>query len=124
MIKIRLTENLAANLHNVETFWDENQFTQGFDRLVDELTDSVVPIFKRHPCMGRNFLQRQSRSVDAVARAKKIDALLNTLDTGAQRTEVREYVINDCLLLCAGGHRDLPPGSCAIPLHKSNRNSS
>lgn len=71
MIEIRFTENLTANLRNVETFWDENQFAQGFDRLVDELTDSVVPILKRHPRMGRNFLQRQPRSVDAVAHTQK-----------------------------------------------------
>jgi hypothetical protein len=101
LIEIRFTENLTGNLRNVETFWDENQFAQGFDRLVDELTDSVVPILKHHPRMGRNFLQRQPRSVDAVARAQKIDALLRTLDTDTVRAEVREYVMTDYLLLYA-----------------------
>ena len=101
MIEIRLTENLTANLRNVETFWDENQFAQGFDRLVDELGDSVVPILKRHPRMGRNFLQRQPASVDAATRAQKIDALLRTLDTDTARAEVREYVMTDYLLLYA-----------------------
>ena len=101
MIEIRLTENLTTNLRNVETFWDENQFAQGFDRLVDELGDSVVPILKRHPRMGRNFLQRQSKSVDAVTRIQKIDALLRTLDTDTARAEVREYVMTDYLLLYA-----------------------
>ena len=90
MIEIRLTENLTANLRVVESFWDENQFAQGFDRLIDELTDAVVPILKRHPRMGRNFLQRQPRSVDAVARMQKIDALLRTLGTDAASAEVRE----------------------------------
>ena len=101
MIEIRLTENLTANLRNVETFWDENQFAPGFDRLVDELTDSVVPILKRPPRMGRNFLQRQPKSVDAATRAQKIDALLRTLDTDTARAEIREYVMTDYLLLVA-----------------------
>ena len=66
-----------------------------------KLNDSVVPILKRHPRMGRNFLQRQSRSVDLVARIQKIDALLRTLDTDTARAEVREYVMTDYLLLYA-----------------------
>jgi hypothetical protein len=101
LIEIRFTENLAANLRHVEAFWDENQFARAFDRLVDELTDSVMPILKRHPRMGRNFLQRQSASVDAAMRAPKIDALLRTRDTDAARAEVREYVMTDTLLLYA-----------------------
>ena len=101
MIEIRFTENLTANLRVVESFWDENQFAQGFDRLVDELTDAVVPILKRHPRMGRNFLQRQPGSIDAAMRAQKLDALLRTLDTDTTRAEVREYVMTDYLLLYA-----------------------
>ena len=101
MIEIRLTENLTANLRVVESFWDENQFAQGFDRLIDELTDAVVPILKRHPRMGRNFLQRQPVSVDSATRAQKLDALLRTLHTDAGRAEVREYVMTDYLLLYA-----------------------
>jgi hypothetical protein len=101
LIEIRFTENLTGNLRNVEAFWDENQYPQGFDGLIDELTDSVVPIIKRHPRMGRNFLQRQPRSVDAVARIQKLDALLRTLATDAARAEVREYVMTDYLLLYA-----------------------
>ena len=101
MIEIRLTENLTTNLRNVETFWDENQFAQGFDRLVDELGDSVVPILKRHPRMGRNFLQRQPVSIDAATRAQKLDALLRTLNADTARAEVREYVMTDYLLLYA-----------------------
>ena len=92
---------MAANLRNVEAFWDENQFAQGFDRLVDELTDSVVPILKRHPRMGRNFLQRQTDSVETQTRLQKLDALLRSLDTDADRAEVREYVMTDYLLLYA-----------------------
>jgi hypothetical protein len=101
LIEIRFTENLAGNLRNVEAFWDENQFAQGFDRLVDELGDSVVPILKRHPRIGRNFLKRQTDSIETQTRLQKIDALLRTLDTDTDRAEVREYVMTDYLLLYA-----------------------
>jgi hypothetical protein len=101
LIEIRFTENLAGNLRNVEAFWDENQYPQGFDRLVDELTDSVVPILKRHPRIGRNFLQRQTDSVETQSRLQKLGALLRTLDTDTQSAEVREYVMTDYLLLVA-----------------------
>jgi hypothetical protein len=101
LIEIRFTENLAGNLRNVEAFWEENQFAQGFDRLVDELGDSVAPILKRHPRIGRNFLKRQTDSTETQTRLQKIDALLRTLDTDTDRAEVREYVMTDYLLLYA-----------------------
>lgn len=51
-MEIRYTDNLIANLHNIEAFWDENEFPPGFDRLVDELSEPVIANLRRHPRMG------------------------------------------------------------------------
>ena len=101
MIEVRYTDNLKTNLLDIEAFWDENQFPQGFDRLVDELTEPVIPNLTRHPRMGRNFLQRPPKSVETLARRQKLDALLHTLDTSTETAEAREYVMTDYLLLYA-----------------------
>lgn len=98
---IRYTDNIKANLQGIEAFWEECQFPNGFDRLVDELSEPVIANLKRHPRLGRNFLQRQTQSIDTQARLDKLKALLATLDTDTEHAEIREYVMTDYLLLYA-----------------------
>lgn len=98
---MRITDNFTRNLLGIEAFWEDRQFPQGFDRLIEELTAPVIPNLTRHPRMARNFLSRQPQSVEAVARVEKLDALLVTLGTDAERAEIREYVMTDYLLLYA-----------------------
>lgn len=100
-MEIRYTDNLIANLHNIEAFWDESEFPPGFDRLVDELSEPVIANLRRHPRMGRNFLQRQTKSIETQTRLQKLQALLATLGTDTERAEIREYVMTDYLLLYA-----------------------
>ena len=101
MIQIRKTANFSANLDAIEDFWDTCQFPLGHDRLLAELADTVVLNLQNHPRIGRNFLQRQSESVETQTQLQKLDALLVTLGTDAERAEVREYVMTDYLLLYA-----------------------
>lgn len=98
---IRYTHNITTNLQGIEAFWEECQFPNGFDRLVDELGEPVIANLKRHPRLGRNFLQRQAQSIDTQARLDKLKALLATLDTDTEHAQIREYVMTDCLLLYA-----------------------
>ncbi|NMM12901.1 MAG: type II toxin-antitoxin system RelE/ParE family toxin [Rhodoferax sp.] len=100
-MQIRYTNNLTANLQGIEAFWDECQFPNGFDRLVNELSEPVIANLKRHPRLGRNFLQRQTKSIETQARLQKLDALLSTLNTDIKAAEIREYVMTDYLLLYA-----------------------
>lgn len=101
MIQIRKTANYSANLDRIEDYWYSCQFPLGYDRLLVELADTVVLNLQNHPHIGRNFLQRQSESIETQTRLQKLDALLITLGTGAERAEIREYVMTDYLLLYA-----------------------
>lgn len=98
MIDIRYTANFAANLDSIEVFWEENEFPQGFDRLLDELTDTVLVNLERHPRMGRGFLERRSQTVEALARVDKLRARLAVM---APDAGIREYVMDDYLVLYA-----------------------
>lgn len=98
---IRYTHNITTNLQGIEAFWEECQFPNGFDRLVDELGEPVIANLKRHPRLERNFLQRQAQSIETQARLDKLKALLATLGTNAEQAEIREYVMTDYLLLYA-----------------------
>jgi hypothetical protein len=101
LIQIVATDNYRGNLDSIETYWEDCLFPAGNGRLLTELASTALVHLPNHPRMGRNFLQRQPKSVDAATRAQKIDALLRTLDTDAARAEVREYVMTDYLLLYA-----------------------
>lgn len=101
MIQIRTTANFSANLDAIDDYWDTCQFPLGHDRLLAELADTVVLNLQNHPRMGRNFLLRQSESIETRTRRQKLDALLATLDTDTERAELREYVMTDYLLLYA-----------------------
>jgi len=57
---VRYAANFLTNLDAIETFWDSNAFSEGFDRLIDELTGKVVPNLERHPKFGRDFLARSA----------------------------------------------------------------
>ena len=101
MIQIVATDNYRATLDSIEAYWAACLFPAGNGKLLTELAATALVHLRNHPRMGRNFLQRQSRSVDTETRAQKLDALLITLGTDAERAEIREYVMTDYLLLYA-----------------------
>ncbi len=101
MIQILKTANYSANLDRIEDYWYACQFPLGYDRLLEELADTVVNHLQNHPRLGRNFLQRQSHSISAQDRLEQLKALLATLDTDTEHAEIREYVMTDYLLLYA-----------------------
>lgn len=94
---LRFTANFAANLAEIEAYWSACGFPQGYDRLLDELGDIVIPSLERFPGMGRDFLARQPDSVEAVSRREALEARLAALGGG----ELREYVLDDYLVLYA-----------------------
>lgn len=92
------TENFTANLREILVFWDEREYPAGFDALLAELGNPVLPNLKRRRCMGRQLRNRQPKSVDSLARIEKLDVMLKTLGTRSEAAEVREYVLTDYLL--------------------------
>ncbi len=97
-VTVRFTANFESNLTLIETFWAENEHPQGFDRLLDELGETVVPNLERFPGMGRPFLKSQAESVEALAKLEKIESRIAKLDS---KGELREYVMDEYLVLYA-----------------------
>ena len=101
MIQIRETANYAANLDDIETYWDACDFPEGHHKLLNELATTTLANLQNHPRMGRSLLQRQPASVRAQASAAQLQALLRTLNTATHTADIREYVMTDYLLLYA-----------------------
>lgn len=98
LVEVRYTANFETNLQSIEAFWTENQFPQGYDRLLDELIDTVVVNLERHPRMGRPFMSRQPESIEAQTRHEKLKAKMTAHE---QPADMREYVMADYLVLYA-----------------------
>ena len=92
---VKFTANFEANLAAIEIFLTESQFSQGYDHLLDELGEVVVPNIERFPAMGRPFLAHAAQSVEALAAADRLRARL------AEDAELREFVMHDYVILYA-----------------------
>lgn len=97
-VTVRFTANFEANLTSIEAFWVENKYPKGFDRLLDELGDTVISNLERFPKMGRPFFKGQAESVEALARLEKIESRVARLDGEG---ELREYMMGDYIVLYA-----------------------
>lgn len=95
-VNVKFTANFESNLAEIEAYWATNEFPQCYDRLLDELGETVIPSLERFPGMGRPFMARQPESVEAVAKLEKLKKRLAKLDG---KGELREYVMDDYLVL-------------------------
>ena len=95
---VKFTANFERNLEAIDAFLAEAEAPHAFDALLDELTDTVVPNLERFPGMGRQFLERAVHSVEA---ANGMARLSKQLGSFGKNAELREYVMNHCLLLYA-----------------------
>lgn len=91
---VRVTANFEANLEAIQAFLSEADAQQAFPALLDDLVEQVIPALEHHPQIGRAFLSREVRSVEARQRIKRISSRLGT-------TSLREYIAGDFLLLYA-----------------------
>lgn len=98
LVEVRYTANFEANLQGIEAFWTENEFPQGYDRLLDELLDTVVTNLERHPRMGRAFISCQPESIEAEKLHEKLQAKMAAYE---QPADMREYVMTEYLVLHA-----------------------
>ncbi len=93
-LTVKITANFERNLGEIEKFLSDTDATRFLDALLDELTSTVIPNIERFPKMGRNFMDRPARSIEG---SNGLDSLGKQLGDG----ELREYVLNDFLLLYA-----------------------
>jgi hypothetical protein len=95
---VKLTANFSSNIGEIERFLLEAEAPQAFDLLLDELTDIVIPNLERFPDIGRLFLERPRRSVEA---SNGTEILKRKLENIGKDGELREYVWSHYLLLYA-----------------------
>lgn len=91
-ITIRLTANFERNLEAIAAFLDEAGAPQAYDRLLDDMSHTLIPNLEHFPAMGRPFLAHPARSVEA---ANALERLRGKLGKG----ELREYLFADYLVL-------------------------
>lgn len=95
---VKLTRNFERNLDEIERFLEENEAAPAFDRLLDELTEIVIPNLERFPTIGRPFLDRPASSLEAARRIEQVRAKLGSISSGG---ELREYISTNHLVLYA-----------------------
>ena len=93
-VTVKLTANFEHNLEAIEAFLDGAGAPQVYDRLLDDLVETLIPNLEQFPAMGRLFLEKPVRSVE-VANA------LARLQPKLRDGEVREYLFADYLVLYA-----------------------
>lgn len=91
---VRLTANFEANLAGIEAFWIEAGAPRAYDALLDRLLDAAIPNLEQFPKMGRPFLARPGLSAETRTAIERLKAR-------AGRAEIREYLIDDYLVLYA-----------------------
>lgn len=96
---VKLAANFERNLADIERFLFEAEAPQAYDALLDELLGTVIPNLERFPYMGRPFLARPSRSVEATSSLEALREKLSALTTDAEA--LREYILADYLVLYA-----------------------
>lgn len=98
LVAVKLSANFERNLEEIEPFLIDAEAAPAYDGLLDELLATVIPNLERFPAMGRSFLDRPLRSVEA---SNGVDALREKLGKLGGNAEIREYVLQHYLLLYA-----------------------
>lgn len=95
---IKLTAHFERQLEEIEAFLAEAGMPRAFDALLGELAEVIIPNLAAFPDMGRLFLERPPRSVEA---ANGVTRLAKQLQALAKDAELREYVSAHYLMLYA-----------------------
>ena len=93
-VTVKLTANFERNLEAIEAFLAEADALHAYDRLLDDLVDTLIPNLEHFPTMGRLFLERPVRSVEVANALERLQAKLRD-------GELREYLFADYLVLYA-----------------------
>jgi plasmid stabilization system protein ParE len=97
-VTVRITRNFEHNLDDIEAFLTQAEAPEAFDRLLDELSERVIPMLERHPDIGRDHLARSADSLEAQFKREAVIESLSTLDAAGS---IREDVLAHYLILYA-----------------------
>ena len=93
--QVRITTNFQQNLDSIRNYLIEQEAEAAFNNLINRLFDDVIPNLQHFSKMGRDFLARDPLSDEGRARLRALN-----LKSGS-KTEIREYITEDYLLLYA-----------------------
>lgn len=93
-ITVKLTANFERNLETIALFLAEANALSSYDRLLDELVETLIPNLEHFPALGRSFLGRPVCSVE-------VGNALAQLKQKLRDGELREYLFSDYLVLYA-----------------------
>ena len=97
-LAVRITGNFERDLDEIEAFLTQAEVPDAFDRLLEDLSEQVIPTLERHPDIGRNYLLRSADSIESQLKRGVVIDLLNALgDSGS----IREHVLTHYLVLYA-----------------------
>ncbi len=111
-VRVRVAANFGRCLDELQAFETERGSPEAFERLLDELFDSLVPMLERFPKIGPDLLAREpGSSQGAVLRIR----LAGRVSSGATVRQLmsRDHVIvylespGDVTLLAIRHHRQL-----------------
>lgn len=91
-VTVKLTANFEQNLGTIAEFLDGAGASQAFDRLLEELSDTLIPNLENFPSLGRPFFDRTAGSVEVANAIGRLQAKLGDGD-------LREYLFADYLVL-------------------------
>lgn len=97
-LTVRLTANFEQNLEDIEAFLNEAEQSSAFDKLLTELSENVIPNLERFPALGMPMFDRSPGSLESTTGTERLRQKLHALDAEG---ELREYLMNDYLLLYA-----------------------
>ena len=89
-VAVRFTRNFERNLDEIEAFLTQAEVPDAFDRLLEELSEQVIPMLERHPDIGRDYLARSADSIEAQLKREVVIYLLNAL---GDSVSIRVYVL-------------------------------
>ena len=95
-VTVKLTANFVHKLEEIEQLLIDENAAPAYDVLIDDLLETVVSNLERFPAMGQSFIDRPLRSVET---SNGIDMLRDKLGKIDRNSEIREYVLQDYLLL-------------------------
>ena len=98
LVEVRFTANFEANLASIESFLTEPEFAHGYDRLLDELGEVVIPNIESFPAIGRSFFAHAPQSVEALSIVNRLRATVARI---ADDADIREYIMRDYVILYA-----------------------
>jgi plasmid stabilization system protein ParE len=93
--RVELTAGCLERLESIEVFLRDADAPHAYDALLAALRDTVIPILRRFPRMGRRYLDQPPQSAEAIAQ-------LGLLPAGAPDA-LRVLGSGDYLILYAEG---------------------